>query len=739
MSTVDGILQDILYENERGTFMVAAFAVDGDDDKVVRAVGSLAGVGPGEELRLHGEWVDHETYGLQFSLTRFELASSDPKADIGAVLIAAALPDEGSKQGPAIAERLLDAFGSDTLGVLTHDPARLQEIEGVGKKRAAAIKQAWDKHCDRMWGPQTDLRGLVLYLQMHAGDSSLAQRLYAAHAEQALQILRTNPYSVAGQAVPYAAVDPLAARLGAPRDSQGRIAAGIEHTLIRAERQGHVYCVADDIISPAAELLGLAEGVIAAGLRRAAEENALAVESGRVYRVRLHDADVYTAYRLRALAAVKPHDADINVDKPLARAEKDLGVTLSEKQREAVVTALTRRVMVLTGGPGTGKTTAVRAVVAAFHAQDLDVALCAPTGRAARRLSEVSGQEAKTIHRLLGFSPDEGEFQRDEDSPLKVDAVIVDEFSMVDTALFHDLLSAVPGGAHVVLVGDSDQLPSVGPGNVLHDIIASGVAPVVALDEIFRQAQGSLIVRNAHAINHGEAPTLTGEDDRDCFLLARDDPHAAAQAVVDLCATRLPKHYHLDPVWDIQVLAPMHKRELGTEALNAGLQAALNPDGKPVNAQSALRVGDKVMQIVNNYDKDVFNGDIGCIESVEARKGSTWVRYPDGLVAYERGELAQVTLAYATTVHKSQGSEYRAVVLALHTQHSVMLQRQLLYTAVTRARELLVLVGAPQALERAVANHRTSDRRTTLAARLAGDLDVADTAAGGEVSGEASG
>ncbi len=736
MSIVDGVLQDIIYENDRGTFMVAAFAVDGDDDKVVRAVGSFAGVGPGEELRLHGEWVDHETYGLQFSLSRFELASSDPKADIGAVIAAAALPDGGARNGTPIAERILDAFGADALGVLNHDSDRLRELSGVGEKRAAAIKNAWDKHCDRMWGPQTDLKGLVLYLQMHAGDSSLAQRLYAVHAEQALQTLRTNPYGVAGAAVPYASVDPLAARLGVPRDSQHRIAAGIEHALLRAERQGHVYCLADDAVAPAAELLGLDAKVVAAGLERADEQGTLAVEAGRVYRVRLHDADVYAASRLRALAAAAPGDDDVNVEKPLARAEKDLGVTLSDRQRDAVVTALTRRVMVLTGGPGTGKTTAVRAVVAAFHAQDLDVALCAPTGRAARRLSEVSGEDAKTIHRLLGYSPDEGEFQRGEDSPLNVDAVIVDEFSMVDTALFADLLSAVPRGAHVVLVGDSDQLPSVGPGNVLHDIIASDVAPVVALDEIFRQAQGSLIVRNAHAINHGEPPTLTGDDDRDCFMMARDDPIAAAQAVVDLCATRLPKHYDLDPTWDIQVLAPMHKRELGTETLNARLQAALNPDGNAVNPQSDLRVGDKVMQIVNNYDKDVFNGDIGRIESVEPRKASTWVRYPDGLVAYERGELAQIALAYATTVHKSQGSEYRAVVLALHTQHSVMLQRQLLYTAVTRARELLVLVGAPQALERAVANHRTSDRRTTLAARLTGSLDRGEAHVTDEASGE---
>ncbi|MBT3267045.1 ATP-dependent RecD-like DNA helicase [Candidatus Poribacteria bacterium] len=729
MVTVDGILQDIIYENERGTFTVAAFAVDGDDDKVVRAVGSFAGVGPGEELRLHGEWVQHDTYGLQFSMRRFELAASNPKADIGAILSAASLPDGGPKGGPGIAERILDAFGPDALGVLSHDAGRLRELPGVGEKRAAQIKLAWDKHSDRMWGPQTDLRGLALYLQMHVGDASLAQRIYGAHGEHGLDMLRGDPYAVAGAMLPFTSVDPLATKLGARRDAQSRIAAGIVEILLRAEKQGHVYCDAEALVNPASDLLALPESAVAAGLERAHEDGAVVVEGSRAYRLRLHDADVDSASRLRALAAAAVKLPDKEAADLLREAEKQVDVTLSARQREAVTTALGRRLMVLTGGPGTGKTTTVRAILAAFHAREFDVALCAPTGRAARRLSEVSGGEAQTIHRLLGYSPDDDEYRRDAEHPIDTDAVIVDEFSMVDTALFGDLLAAVPRGAHLVLVGDSDQLPSVGPGSVLEDIIDSGVVPVVALDEIFRQAQGSLIVRNAHAINQGEVPTLAGEADRDCFLLACDDPDSAADSVVDLCSARLPTHYDLDPVWDIQVLAPMRRRQLGTETLNERLQKALNPAGKPVTAQGSLRAGDKVMQIVNNYDKDVFNGDIGQIDSVDARKGTVWVRYPDGLVGYERGELGEITLAYATTVHKSQGSEYRAVVLALHTQHHVMLQRRLLYTAVTRARELLVVVGAPQALERAVANDRVSERRTTLRERLVGRVGPTDAAA----------
>lgn len=722
MRTVDGIVQDILFENQRGTFTVAAFAVDGDDDKVVRAVGSLPGVRPGEELRLHGDWVDHDTYGLQFSLSRFELTTVETKADVGALLSAASLPEPKSKDGRSIAERLVEAFGADALGVLNYNSARLCELRGVGAKGAARIKDAWDAHSNKMWGSQTDLRGLVLYLQIHAGDASLAQRMYSAHGEHALDMLRDNPYAITGHSLPFPTVDALAANLGAPRDAAGRIAAGIEHVLSRAENQGHVYCEAADIGAPLAELLGLPAEVLDAGLRHGADAGTLAIEGSRVYRARLYEADVLAASRLKALASVTVDITDRKAAKLLAGAEKDVEVTLSERQREAVTTALRRRLMVLTGGPGTGKTTAVRAIVAALHGRDLDVALCAPTGRAARRLSEVTGEDAQTIHRLLGYSPDEGEFFRDARRPIDADVVVVDEFSMVDTALFGDLLAAVRRGAHVVLVGDADQLPSVGPGNVLRDIIASGVAPVVALDEIFRQAQGSLIVRNAHAINHGEPPTMNGEPDRDCFFIERDDPQAAAEAVVDLCASRLPSHYDFDAVWDIQVLAPMHRRELGTEALNARLQEALNPAGKPVTEKAALRVGDKVMQIVNNYDKDVFNGDIGRIDAADARKGTLTVRYPDSVVGYERGESSQITPAYATTVHKSQGSEYRAVVLALHTQHHVMLQRQLLYTAVTRARELLVVVGSRQALARAVGNHRTSDRRTTLRERLLGQI-----------------
>jgi exodeoxyribonuclease V alpha subunit len=711
METLKGTLEALTYMNEETGFVVASVREEGTRyGEAVKVVGNLAAVNVGEPLRMEGYWVRHPEYGRQFRVVTYE-ATSPGTLDgmekyLGSGLVKGV--------GPVLATRIVAQFGMDALDVIEHRPERLTEVVGIGHMRAERIAKAWQE--------QRRIRDVMLFLQSYGVGAGLCVRIYRQYGDAAIALIRENPFRLAEEVwgIGFRTADKIAERLGVPREAPARLCAGIEYTLSRKADEGHTYVPTDELLAAAAELLDVSVESLAPALASLNSRQRVLVEEGRVYLAACYYSEIGVAGRIRALLGTPPIPRSGSaVERALSDAEGSLGITFAESQRRAIAAALETAVVVLTGGPGTGKTTTVRGILALFQRLGRRVALAAPTGRAAKRLAEVTGGDAKTIHRLLGFSPKDGAFAFDADNPIEVDALIVDEVSMVDVVLLNALLRAVPAGAHVVLVGDVDQLPPVGAGNALRDIIESGSVPVVALTELFRQARDSLIVTNAHRINRGETLVLGGPSDRDFFFVDEDDPDAACETVVELCTSRLPRYYGFDPFASLQVIAPMRRGVLGTEHLNERLQDALNADGQPIaHGGRRLRVGDKVMQIVNNYEEDVFNGDIGRIADVDAVEGTLRVEFGDKQVDYDLTNLSELALAYCVTVHKAQGSEYPAVVLPLHTQHYLLLQRNLLYTAVTRARRLVVIVGSRRAMAIAIRNDRVARRYTSLAERL---------------------
>ena len=727
--TLEGTLERIVFAGSNGEFTVVRLKV-GEQTEPVTAVGTLLGLPVGARLRATGYFEVNPRFGRQFRIGTYTELSPQTlegiKRYLGAGLIKGI--------GPEFANRIVARFGEKTLEILDAHPNRIRDVPGIGQSRAEAIKKAW--------AAQRGQREVMVFLQGYGVSPALAARIYKRYGAAAIQRVRENPYRLAFDVwgIGFLSADRLAASLGIGKETDMRIEAGVRHGLEEAGGQGHVYLPRDRLVQDASVRLEVDAALVEPAIDRLAMRGDIAIEhtgdAVAVFETTLLRAERAAATGLLRILHATCKTLPVEPNEAIARYEKDADLTLAPRQAEAVRRALIEPLLVITGGPGVGKTTIVRGIVSTFLRCNLRVALAAPTGRAAKRLQEATGQPAATLHRLLEWRPSEGMFGRNRDRPLETDLLVVDEASMVDIRLCADLVAAVADGTRLLLVGDQDQLPSVGPGMVLRDTIASGAVPVVRLDAIFRQVAQSLIVINAHRIHAGELPEIGGgpsaesadteptpspsaKDTRDFFFLEKDDPALAAQTIRDLVVTRLPGYYGFSP-FDIQVLTPMHKGDLGAMHLNQLLQEALTAGAEQLQSGSRIfRTGDRVMQLRNNYDKDVFNGDVGRVIRVAREAGELVVTFDEREVPYASDELDELSLAYAATVHKSQGSEYAAVVIPIHTQHFVMLQRSLLYTAVTRGKKLVVLVGTRKALGIAVRNAEVAQRCTRLQDRLA--------------------
>lgn len=715
VQTVEGTIERLTYQNEENGFTVARVRPKGKRYEVT-AVGTLAGAAVGELVRLHGYWRTHPEYGRQFEVRSFSVrlpaTIEGLRKYLGSGLIKGI--------GPVNAGRIVDTFGLATLEVIEGQPERLLEVTGIGARRAELIRVGWEE--------QKQIKELMIFLQGHGVGAGLAVRIYKRYGDESLAVVQNDPYRLAREVhgIGFKTADKIALALGGAQDSPQRLQAGIQHSLGTFCDEGHCFALRGQLVPRAAELLDVPEAACVEQLDGLIEREALVAEDEAIYLHPFYQAELAVARKLRLLQT-SPRDRlagfqGVDWERAFAWLSGRSAVELVEAQQAAIRMALTEKVSVLTGGPGTGKSTIVGSLITLLAAKGGTVLLAAPTGRAAKRLSEATGLEARTIHRLLEYSPTASRtFVRDRDNPLDADLIIVDECSMVDILLVNHLLKAVEAGSHLLLVGDADQLPSVGPGNVLRDLIASEVLPVTRLTTIFRQAAGSAIIVNAHRINRGELP-LVSREIHDFFLFKEPDPARAADLVLDLVARRIPRHFGLDPHSDIQVLSPMHRGAAGVTELNRRLQERLNParPGRPELPHGArtFRLGDRVMQIRNNYDKKVYNGDLGQVVAIDLEERVLTVDLDGERVEYEFLQLDELVHAYAASVHKAQGCEFPAVVMPLLGQHYLLLQRNLLYTGITRARRLVVLVGSRRAVAMAVRNDRIARRNTRLAQRL---------------------
>jgi exodeoxyribonuclease V alpha subunit len=722
--TLAGTIERITFHNPENGFAVLRVQATGRGG-LVTVVGHLPSASAGEYIEATGAWVQERDHGLQFQAD--QLRTTPPHTAEGIERYLGSGLIKGI--GPHFARKIVEVFGDRTLAVIDESPSFLREIKGIGPRRIQRIREGW--HAQKV------VRGIMLFLQSHGVGTARAVRIYKTYGDQAIELVRENPYRLATDiwGVGFRSADQLAEKLGIDRASPLRARAAVRYVLQQLSNEGHCAFPETGVIEQTAELTGIDRDVVAAVIEDGRKEGEFVRDTldspltthqspltTLLYLKPLFLAEVGVARALRGLREGPNPLPEINVEAALGWVEKRMGLELAQSQRDAIRQATTQKVLVITGGPGVGKTTIVRGILDIFTAKGLRCALCAPTGRAAKRLGETTGREAKTIHRLLEFDPSLGGFKRDREQPLALDLLMVDETSMVDVVLMNQLVRAVPPWACLVLVGDVDQLPSVGPGTVLADAIASGAVPVVRLTEIFRQAGQSWIVRAAHQVHHGEMPESAPDRNGDFYFIEAETPDAILDRVINLVRERVPARFGLDPFRDVQVLTPMNRSELGARNLNARLQEVLNPSQTIAQVSRygwTFRVGDKVLQTVNNYDKEVFNGDIGRITALDAVDQELTVDYDGRAVTYDFGELDELMLAYACTIHKSQGSEYPAVVIPLHTQHYMMLQRNLLYTGITRGKRLVVLVGSKKALAIAVRRADTGQRYTALVQRLA--------------------
>ena len=712
--TLEGVLERIVFFNEENSFTVARLQVPGKKD-LVTIVGALPLPTPGETLRLKGQWVVDTKFGQQFRVE--SCLSVLPATIIGIQKYLGSSLIKGI--GPIMAKRIVDKFGLDTFDIIEENPERLTEIDGIGPIRTERITKAWQE--------QKQIREVMVFLQGHEISPAYAVKIFKAYGDKAVSVVKENPYRLALDisGIGFKTADKVAKSMGIDPNSQIRAEAGIIHVLSELVDEGHCYYPYEELKQKVAELLEIDLAILETALATLAREDRILIEDlpeiKAVYLTPLHVAEANVARRLKTLIASPKQALQIDVEKAIEWVQSISRIDLAATQKLALRKTISGKVVVLTGGPGTGKTTLINSLVKILEKKGQRIVLASPTGRAAKRLSEVTGKEAKTIHRLLEFSPKEGGFKRNEDNPLDADLVVIDEASMVDILLMNQLLKAIPLTATLLLVGDVDQLPSVGPGNVLKDIIASGNVETIILTEIFRQAQESLIIANAHRVNRGEFPQLKPQQGQrsDFYFIEKDDPEEVLGVIKELCVKRLPNAFRLNPLDDIQVMTPMHRGTVGVANLNAELQVLLNPQGKVITRGGRLfRVNDKVMQIKNNYEKDVFNGDIGTLAAIDIEEQKVQVKFEGRTVDYELSDLDDLVLAYAISIHKSQGAEYPVVVVPLLSQHYIMLQRNLLYTAITRAKRLVVLVGSKRAIAIAVRNNKVQRRYTNLAAKL---------------------
>jgi exodeoxyribonuclease V alpha subunit len=713
---VTGVIERVTFHNEESGFAVLRVRVRGRPQPVT-VVGSLPAVGEGEWVDARGRWTIDAKHGQQLRAVTLRTAHPDTPLGIETYLASKAVRGIG----PALAGRLVSAFGARVFDVIEKEPDRLREVEGIGRARQAMITASWRE--------QKMVREIMVFLHSHGVSAARAFRIYKTYGDAAIETVQHDPYCLARdiRGIGFLSADRIAERLGVDRHSELRARAGLEWVLQELTDDGHCAFPETDLLERAAGMLEIPQPIVAAALAQTLAEGRL-VRRGvadappLVYLAALDAAERGLASNLLALARGRHPCPRVDVDAAVRWVEAKTGIALAAAQREALSLATTAKVLVITGGPGVGKTTLVDTIVRVLAGKRLKLGLCAPTGRAAKRLSEATGREAKTIHRLLAVDPVSGAFRHGPDTPLDLDVLVADETSMVDLPLAHALVRAVPRHAALVLVGDVDQLPSVGPGCVLRDVIDSGVVTVVRLTEVFRQAAASRIVANAHRVNRGlqpERPPREGGDASDFYVVDQDDPARALELLVKLVTSSIPRRFGLRAFEDVQVLTPMQRGELGARNLNQVLQQALNPEGPSVERYGwTFRIGDKVMQVENDYDRDVFNGDIGRIAAIDAGVRTLTVRFDDREVAYTFDELDELSLAYAVTIHKAQGSEYPAVVIPLHTQHYPLLQRNLVYTGITRGRKLVVMVAAPKALAIAVRRVDAGARYTTLKERL---------------------
>ena len=795
METLQGILERIVYENPDTGYTVGRLSAR-DHAELLTVVGNLASVNPGESLLLQGEWVDNARYGRQFQIEKYETILPANVVGLRKYLGSGLIKGIGPKMAALIVRK----FGMDTMDVIENEPDKLARVPGIGRKRVAIIKAAWEA--------QREIKNVMLFLQSHDVSTAHAAKIYKTYGNDAIAIVTENPYQLADDiyGIGFVTADTIAQKLGMDKDAPQRVEAGIKYVLSQKADDGHVFQHRPELLEACQTMLEQEPEAIEQGIHALIEKEEIinpsfmdlsspgaqigigetsddydisdqqsavshqqelpddhqtapsdsrqptADSHSAIYLAPFYYAELGVANQFSRLLAygqrqdIGQTETDTSSSKLagfLVQLENEMRIQFAPQQREAIHTAMTARAMILTGGPGTGKTTTTVGMIRLFAAQGKHITLTAPTGRAAKRLSETTGGEAKTIHRLLEFSPQINSFKRNRQNPLDTDVVIVDETSMVDLVLMNRLMQAIRPSTIVILIGDVDQLPSVGAGNVLKALIDSQKIPVIALTEIFRQAQESMIVTNAHCINKGDFPELTGDTDRNFFFMEEEDPEAITELICSLIADRLPQHYDYHPIDDIQLLCPMRRGILGTENLNRRLQEVLNveytaPASHPLEkarfgsrthsrtpsfgdrtaTAGGFRVGDKVMQVRNNYDYDVFNGDIGRVIAIERLDKKVHIQYPDKRVAYDTADLGELVLAYATTIHKAQGSEYPAVVIPLHTQHYLMLQRNLLYTGITRAKERVVLVGTKKALGICIRNNQVMARNSYLAERL---------------------
>lgn len=760
MQKLEGSIENIVFQNADNHYTVARFRPD-ERNRLFRnglttIVGALPGVRPGEVLTVEGEWETDARYGRQLRVESF--VQRLPTSSEGMIRYLSSGLVKGI--GPRKAQAIVDHFGAQTLAIIEQQPDLLKQVKGISQKDCERIEKAWLE--------QTEIKELHLFLQAHEVSINMATRIYKQYGKDAIHVVRENPYQLVEevQGIGFRTADEIAIKLGLPQDSIPRLASGLKYILTQAANDdGHCFLYEGDLKRRAATILQANPALLEVAMGQLHTEHDIFIEqpahltaelAQSSQRERLPDADalwleeqvlshepeeeqerVYFAPfwyaesgSVRLLRILQdsstslPPTSERQWQLVFERLQERYKMVLTERQSAAVQLAYQHKVSILTGGPGTGKSTSLRALLMLLRTRKIQFALAAPTGRAAKRMTEATGVQAKTLHRLLEYAPHDNSYQRNEDYPLPYQFVIVDEFSMVDILLFYNLLKALPRTCHLLLVGDADQLPSVGPGNVLRDLLRSEALPTVRLLELFRQAEQSKIIVNAHHINRGEMPVLKVETESDFFFMREDDPMRAQQLIVDLVKRRLPARYHFDPITDIQVLAPMYKGAVGVNLLNERLQAELNgADRAQVEwGDRIFRIGDKVMQTRNNYDKGVYNGDVGFIRRIDRENAEVRVEFSEEagplLVEYEFHELDELVLAYAVTVHKSQGSEYPVIIVPLVYEHRMLLQRNLLYTAITRAKRFCVLVGQPSALEHAVHNDRVALRNTGLAERL---------------------